>query len=899
MPKQKVSRKKKEKSPPTLADAQPRLYENFRKVISQLVNGKNYRPSTLKDLMDKLQLPLQHAAIFEEALTSLHKEGLLRLNHGRYEIDKVVDSSITGVIRVHPRGFGFVKPDDPTPYTEDIFIPKHLTMNATDGDKVEVEVNPEISEKGPEGKVIAILSRSRTHIAGVILSVGQMGNIEAYAPLLGANKRILVEPNLKSPLKRGDRIIMKVLDWGSKESAIHCEFTNHIGHISDPSFDISAAIEEFGLQSSFSKKALQEAESHGKKVSREDISGREDLRDIETVTIDPDTAKDFDDAISLSKDKQGNYHLGVHIADVSHYVELGSALDIEARSRCNSTYFPGTCLPMLPPMLSENLCSLKPNVNRLTVSVFLDFDNKGNLLKYRIARTVIKSDKRFSYREAKAILDGEKKSMHAPLLHLMVELCGHLKNQRYQRGSIEFSLPDLVIKIDEKGMPLGVDYIAYDITHQMIEEFMLKANEIVALHLSKDGKGVAYRVHDEPSEDNMKDFSFLASAFGFNLKPKPTTKELQEFFYEALETPFGQYLATSYIRRMRQALYSPENIGHYGLGLTHYCHFTSPIRRYVDLVVHRTLFNDAKHNSVLELITQECSEKERISAKAEGNVILLKKLRLLAEMHKKNRYVQFNAVVTQVKQFGFSFDVLDYLLDSFFHVSELDDDYFVYEEAGVKLRGRHTGKVYTAGERITVMIKEIDLLRLESKWSLVPDEQTRNSKSKKLESRRKVKSTAPVEEIEITSHKKRKSSAFKEKSKSEPKKATAPKKAATVTETLKTKKKAAATIKSSSSSAAIDNTSRKKVAPVIETKSIKNIKTSPQTVKVSKPSTPKKQPAIKVSLTEITENNGRKAKKVVKKIEAKTSTTAAKTKTTAAVSKKIKASTVTTKSRKV
>jgi ribonuclease R len=205
-------------------------------------------------------------------------------------------------------------------------------------------------------------------------------------------------------------------------------------------------------------------------------------------------------------------------------------------------------------MLSENLCSLKPDVPRLTVSVFIHFDEKGSLIDYRIARTVIKSAKRFTYREAKEVLDGKVKSKHEPLLHLMVELCGHLKLIRYDRGSIEFSLPDLIIKIDEKGVPTNVEYVAYDITHQMIEEFMLKANEIVALHLSKAGKGVAYRIHDEPSDDNMKDFVALANAFGFTLNDPPSARELQEFFYEALQTPYGEYLATSFIRRMRQAL---------------------------------------------------------------------------------------------------------------------------------------------------------------------------------------------------------------------------------------------------------------------------------------------------------------------------------------------------------
>ena len=293
---------------------------------------------TLREIMDKLQLPPQHLEIFEAALHSIHQEGLLQLEHGRYSLKKASNQSISGVIRVHFRGFGFVKADDPSPYTEDIFIPKHLTMNAVDGDRVEVEVNAEISEKGPEGKVLTILSRSRTHVAGVILSVSHYG-IEAYAPLFGLNRRVTVEPTKDYPLTEGDRIVMKIIDWGTREGTTVCEFTRYIGHISDASCDIPAAIEEFGLRSTFTHKAIQEAERWGKTVDRAEIKNREDIRDLECVTIDPETAKDFDDAITLRKDLKGHYHLGVHIADVSHYVSEGSELDKEARQRCNSTYF--------------------------------------------------------------------------------------------------------------------------------------------------------------------------------------------------------------------------------------------------------------------------------------------------------------------------------------------------------------------------------------------------------------------------------------------------------------------------------------------------------------------------------------------------------------------------------
>lgn len=714
---------------------QERLFQNLLKITSQFMQGKGFSALTEAELIHRLSLPPQHADLFREVLQELLKQGCIELSRGRYSLKKTDVNVIAGTLRVHPRGFAFLQADKPKVYLQDIFIPKHLTQNAVDGDRVEVEVNEVISDKGPEGRVVAILSRGRTHMAGTIREKAA-GQLIAYVPLLGPLQRVIVHPHKEHELVVGDRIVMEVMEWGSKTSETVCRMSHYLGHISDPSCDIKAVIEEFNLRSDFPTHVMEEARSFGSRVSLQDIAEREDLRHLEAFTIDPDTAKDFDDALSLTKDKKGHYFLGVHIADVSHYVRAGTALDDEAQQRCNSTYFPGVCIPMLPSELSNNLCSLKANVNRLTVSVLVHFDSQGDMVDYRIARTVIKSAKRFSYREAKEVLDGKKQSRHKPTLDLMVELCGLLKGKRYERGSIEFSLPDLVIKVDEKGVPLKTEYVAYDITHQLVEEFMLKANELVALHLSKQGKNLTYRVHDEPAEENMKDFSILASAFGFRLSEKPTSLELQKFFDEALDTAYGQYLATSYIRRMRLAMYSPENIGHYGLGLTHYCHFTSPIRRYVDLVVHRILFGGSDDRTELEAISVRSSEQERISAKAENNVVLLKKLRLLKDIHSKEQYRQYEAVVTRIKNFGLFFEVLDYMLEGFLHISELDNDFFVFDEGNMRLKGNRSGKAYCSGDRITVMLKAIDLVILETKWHLVSEHPRQGEqKSKKSERR--------------------------------------------------------------------------------------------------------------------------------------------------------------------
>lgn len=731
-------------SVPQRTTKEDRLFQNLDRTTRQFIQGKSFVAMTEAELFERLSLSPQHDQMFHEILQKLLLEGFVEISHTRYTLKQVRVGVVRGVLRVHPRGFGFLQADDPVSYPEDIFVPKQMTQNAVDGDIVEVQVSEIVSEKGPEGKVVTIVSRGRTHIAGIIRAVEKDGDLVAYVPLLGLQQRVIVQPTAEYTLRVGDRIVMEVLDWGTKETETVCKVSDYIGHISDPSCDIKAAIMEFELPSEFPLRCLEEAEKVGNRVSLKDIATREDLRELETFTIDPKTAKDFDDAISLTRDKKGHFHLSVHIADVSHYVPLGSALDKEARLRCNSTYFPGFCLPMLPPELSNNLCSLRPLVNRLTASVIMHFDQEGTLVDYRMVRSVIKSAKRFTYQEAKEVLDGKKKSPHLPTLNLMVELCKLLKRKRYERGSIEFCLPELVVKVDEKGTPIGTEYVEYDVTHQLVEEFMLKTNEIVALHLTNKGKNLTYRVHDIPAEENMKDFSTLAAAFGFRLSDNPTPLELQKLFDEAVNTPYGPYLATSYIRRMRLAMYSADNIGHYGLGLTHYCHFTSPIRRYVDLVVHRILFGESDDRDSLEMIATKSSEQERISSKAENSVVLLKKLRLLNSTHEKEPYKRYEAVVTRVKNFGLFFEALEFMVEGFLHVSELENDYYIFEEAAMRLRGRHSGKTYSAGDRVVVMLRSVDFIILESKWYFAGEIED----NRKTKSRHKPKSKTHKKQIE-------------------------------------------------------------------------------------------------------------------------------------------------------
>ena len=703
-------------------------YDSFKQVILEYVSGKKYEPLGEKSIFSKLKIPAKFQPLCKEILEELVKTKILVFKAKQYHFNKPARELLSGVIKVHVKGFGFVVLDNPGAYSQDIFIPKHLTENAVDGDRVEVEVDPHSSSvKGPEGKVVGILERSRTHIGATLHHFETPKRIYAYSPLLGATKMIAVEPRKKSLV--GDRVILKMITWGDENTPPHGEIAHYLGSINDPSVDVNSAIEEFDLLSVFSPEAMQAALSCGTEASKEELKNRSDQTKVTTVTIDPETAKDFDDALSLSVDSKGIYHLGVHIADVSHYVPRDTPLDNEARERGNSTYFPGKCLPMLPHELSDQLCSLNPDVIRLTISVLMDFDPKGTLLKTEIVRSYIKSAKRFTYEEAKEVLDGHKESPHKELLEGMVKLCLLLKAKRSERGSIDFSLTELVIVVDDKGQPQKTRKVEYDITHQLVEEFMLKANEMVAKHLADKGKTAVFRIHEEPSPNDKDEFYGMARALGFNVPKEPTKQDIQALFEKAKTTPYAHQLSVGFIRSMKLAYYSTENVGHYGLSLDYYCHFTSPIRRYTDLIIHRLLFDQEGENTDIEEIAKHCSDRERISFKAESSVKILKKFRLLHKWLQEDPHAVYEATVTRVKPFGLYFDLGHLMLEGFLHISDLENDYFVFNPTQDCLFGRATGHVHKAGEVIKVRPASLDLVLLEAKWELVLDKKFQRKKS--------------------------------------------------------------------------------------------------------------------------------------------------------------------------
>ena len=691
------------------------LLHNFCQLIDEHLSGKTYQAISIHELMQRLQVRDEHQELFLKALESLVEKGQIFEEDGQYFKEQIKLAS--GIFHMHQRGFGFVEPQEKERFKEDIFIPRQMSSNAVDGDLVEVLIDKDKkSSKGPEGKVLSIIKRARQHIAGCLDGIKDKDSYWAYAPLLGFSKKLVCEKNPNVPCSLGQRVVLRVKDWGNKEKPALCEIVHSIGHIDNPSDDINAAIEEFELQEQFPAAVLEEIKAFPDKVANSEIQKREDLRKLCCITIDPDTAKDFDDALSIEKTSNGAFLLGVHIADVSHYVKPKSALDLEAAKRCNSTYFPSYCLPMLPPLLSENLCSLKPNVNRLSVSVFIHFDKNGDKTDYRICRSVIKSDKRFTYGEAMAILEGKNSSPFEETLLKMKELFLLLKKKRKERACVDLDLSESMIRINKNGEPLGIERVHHDLSHQMVEEFMISANSVVAKDLEDKEKKIPFRVHETPNEDSLKDFGSMAAMFGYHLPTPFKDQDLQDLF-DTIDSPtVAQHLATRYVRSMKMAYYSGTNLGHFGLKLEHYCHFTSPIRRYADLCVHRQLFDEEE--SELESVTERCSKQERLSAKAENSVITLKKLRLLKKIWIENKQEKFDCLITSVKPFGLYFHVLACDIEGFLRISEIGEDYFFFDEKNNTLEGRRSKLTYEIGQEIRVKLKSLDLISSQCEWIL-------------------------------------------------------------------------------------------------------------------------------------------------------------------------------------
>jgi ribonuclease R len=708
--------------------------KNLKKIRNQLwslLKSEDYQPQKQTELFKSCKLTKKHHSLAKDIITEFLTKNMIEIKNSLiYPVVKKEDPILSGKISMHAKGFGFVIPDDLEKHPKDIFIPKSQTLGAIDQDRVQVRIISEgKKDKGPDGAVVAILQRGRESIVGIVFEIIDKTAV-IFCPILGDNKFISVQINKSNSIKQGDRVLLQIKDWSTFPEKPSANILKVFGNIDDASLDIEVSIHDYKIRKEFPKEAIEEAKKYPKNPTKANLKNRLDLTQVETFTIDPDTAKDYDDALSLSLDDKGDYHLIVHIADVTSYVTANSALDHEAHQRGNSTYFPGSCVPMLPEELSNGLCSLKENVVRLCVSVFIHFDADGEMKHYDIRRSYIKSQKRFTYKQAKKVLDEEEASVHFPTLKLMEKLALLLQKKRHQRGSVDLSMPELVLKIDHEGKPTGFEIVEYDITHQLVEEFMLKANEVVAHALLSRGSSAIFRVHETPGISETEDFANLARVFGFQLKKNPTQKDIQKLFLEAKTTPYLQALSVAFIRSMKMAVYSEQNVGHFGLSLEHYCHFTSPIRRYSDLIVHRILLESSMTTEELKKISSHCSDTERNSFKAEQSVLSLKKMRFLKQMHEDSPGNCIPAMITKVKPFGVYFELKGLQIDGFIHVSDLGHEYYIYSDKYNSFTGETSGVVYSTGKELSVQIQHVDLLKQETSWKVITVAKPKRKKTK-------------------------------------------------------------------------------------------------------------------------------------------------------------------------
>lgn len=701
---------------------------DFNDILTLLAQRAN-RPLSLKEIQETLDLNAGERKVIGKSLKQMVKDGsLVQLKGGRFALPGKVNLVI-GTLSVHRDGYGFVAPIDDKAL--DVFVPARHVRPAMHGDKVVVRLERSLRSGRPEGRVIRVEQRRHRTLVGRYLTAQGVGYVSPADPHLRDD--ILIPPAAAGEAVPGQMVMVEIESYPEPSRGAVGRISEVIGDASDPEVEIKIAAIQFNLPYEFSPQAMVEAGKVSLQVDMQDMTGREDQRHLNFVTIDGETARDFDDAVAITRLDKG-YRLWVAIADVAHYVVAGGVIDSEALARGTSVYFPGACLPMLPEALSNGICSLNPQVDRLVMVAELDFDASGHRIGLRFCQSVIRSRARLTYTEVAAVLveqDSRARSTRQEVvadLEVMRELAELRIAFRRQRGSLDFDLPEAQVLLDLQGRPENIVRTERNLAHRLVEEFMLAANEAVATWLVQQQEPMIFRVHEAPSAAKMMAFQEFIAYFnqGISLPAEGVKpKLLQELLDRVAGQPEEQVINHVLLRSLPQAYYSVNNLGHFGLASDNYCHFTSPIRRYPDLAVHRILKKKLSGRGgatqgvgvSLEEIARCSSETERRAMAAERDIVSLKKCQFIKDKVGEN----YRGMVTSVHAFGFFVELLDVFIEGLVHVSGLTDDFYQYEEDRHRLIGINRRREFGIGTPVEVCVHKVDLDRREIDFRLVGD----------------------------------------------------------------------------------------------------------------------------------------------------------------------------------
>lgn len=699
-----------------------------RDKIVEFISSKSYRPLRIRELARGLQVPEKEYRSFRRLVKDSIAEGaIVRIKGGRVgQPDKL--SLKIGVLAMARKGFGFVKPEDGS---EEIYVPPEDTGTAFDGDQVLLRVKPSSRGKSPEGAVVKVLKRNRTTVVGTFHRTKYFMTVEPDDPRIGRD--IYVHHNDELSVSDGQKVVVALSEWKNPMMNPEGEIVEVLGFPDEPGVDILSAIKKFNLPTEFPPEVEKETDELSLDITPDALRDRLDLRDKITFTIDPADAKDFDDAVSLEILDNGHWLLGVHIADVSHYVKENSEIDSEARDRGTSVYLVDRVIPMLPEGLSNEICSLKGDVDRLTYSCMMEITKTGKVSKHKVSPSVIHSRGRLSYDEVQEYFDSGKPSHKlrnlTDSIDKLRELAEVLRKSRVAKGSLDFDLPEPRVVLDKSGDVVDISPRPRKESHRLVEEFMLLANKTVAEHIVRLGLPTLFRVHDVPDKEKLEGYREFAKGFGrdFRFTDPPKPIQISRFLKKLEGSPEEGILNEFLLRSLKKACYQPENIGHFGLAFSHYLHFTSPIRRYPDLLVHRLLkeikngrYPGSRIPTIKRLLTrvgEHSSQRERIAEEAERETVRIKQAVYLS----KHIGDVFEGIISGIASFGFFVRLTRFSAEGVVRLSTLTDDYYQVAENRFSIAGVHTGNSFSLGEKVFVQIVNVDLDRYQTNLRVIGD----------------------------------------------------------------------------------------------------------------------------------------------------------------------------------